>query len=73
MIQINPFKTNLNKDNDVCLICHCNLEDEQIYELPECSHKYHTDCIIQWFLHTRLYIRWYNTMVYTYKDVLTMV
>jgi len=43
--------------DNLCLICHENLSTENIgtenigntYELPECKHSYHTDCIIEWF------------------------
>jgi len=33
---------------DRCVICQEDLCDN-IYELPECSHKYHTNCIMHWF------------------------
>jgi hypothetical protein len=35
-------------DNDTCSICLDDLNNEQTYQLPECSHKYHTNCIMQW-------------------------
>ena len=41
---INPLSAN----DDVCSICLDNLNKEQIYQLPECGHKYHTNCIMQW-------------------------
>ena len=35
---------------DICSICHEPLSNsEQIYTLPECSHKFHTNCIMHWF------------------------
>ena len=34
--------------HDVCSICLDNLTNEQIYELPECGHKFHTNCIFHW-------------------------
>lgn len=35
---------------DICSICHENLNNnEQIYILPECSHRFHTNCIMHWF------------------------
>jgi hypothetical protein len=43
-IIINPLHT----DDDVCSICLDNLNKEQIYKLPECGHKYHTNCIMHW-------------------------
>ena len=41
---------NLNKDEEVCSICLGDLYDpkEQIYELPECGHRFHTNCIMHW-------------------------
>ena len=41
-----------NSDTDydnICGICHENLNTEQNYTLPECNHVYHTNCIITWF------------------------
>ena len=36
-------------DNDICVICREKLKNSQYYSLPECNHKFHTDCIISWF------------------------
>mgnify|MGYP003705913475 CR=1 FL=1 len=33
---------------DVCSICLDNLNNEQIYKLPECGHQFHTNCIFHW-------------------------
>ena len=33
---------------DKCPICFENVEDDK-YILPECHHKYHTNCIMTWF------------------------
>ena len=33
---------------EICCICHENLEIET-YTLPECGHKFHTNCIMTWF------------------------
>lgn len=35
-------------DFDRCCICHEDLISN-IYELPECGHKFHTNCIMHWF------------------------
>ena len=32
-----------------CIICLGHLENAQVYELPECKHKFHQGCINQWF------------------------
>jgi hypothetical protein len=32
-----------------CMICREELECTQCYTLPECNHKYHTNCLISWF------------------------
>ena len=32
-----------------CGICREELECSQCYTLPECNHRYHTNCIISWF------------------------
>lgn len=35
--------------SEECMICREELECEQCYTLPECNHKYHTNCLISWF------------------------
>ena len=35
-------------DNDICSICHNDLE-ENVYTVPHCEHKFHSNCIISWF------------------------
>ena len=37
---------NDNVDYTIYVICHENLDTEQSYTLPECKHKYHTNCIV---------------------------
>ena len=39
----------LNDNNNICAICHDNLGEDKLYNLPECSHSYHTNCIMTWF------------------------
>ena len=42
-------------DESICPICYDILDetsvvnDKKIFKLPECSHSYHTKCIISWF------------------------
>lgn len=45
---INLLEVNTNNESKCC-ICQSNLDSEQIYEMPECKHKFHTNCIITWF------------------------
>ena len=33
---------------DICAICHDELSGD-MYTLPECSHVFHTNCIMTWF------------------------
>ena len=37
-----------NSNNDICAICHETLNDN-LYTLPECTHVFHTNCIMHWF------------------------
>ena len=46
------YSESSSNDNDydnLCGICHEKFDTEQCYTLPECNHKYHTNCIITWF------------------------
>jgi hypothetical protein len=49
MISIDSYNIKNKKQESVCLICHDDIYSNQNYQLPECNHIYHTDCIIQWF------------------------
>ena len=51
---------NINSNNqEKCPICcdvmestncnNCNNLDQQTYVIPECKHKFHTNCLMQWF------------------------
>ena len=37
--------------SELCSICHeeLDLSGNNIYQLPECNHCYHTNCIMTWF------------------------
>jgi hypothetical protein len=48
-MEINPNDViQQDSEPDICAICHETME-ENIYEIPECKHKYHINCIIDWF------------------------
>ena len=39
---------NMDSNTCICAICHeCN--DNEMYEIPECKHKFHTSCLLTWF------------------------
>jgi Ring finger domain len=35
-----------------CICCREYTENESVYSLPDCGHKYHTECIINWYITT---------------------
>lgn len=41
--------TEKEENTDICGICQESLDSQQVYKLPECSHNFHTNCIITWF------------------------
>lgn len=36
-------------DKPNCVICMSAMEEEPQYTIPECSHEFHQNCIMQWF------------------------
>jgi len=38
-----------NPDITKCPICYDILETEDQYTIPDCSHTFHTNCIVHWF------------------------
>ena len=43
----------MSSDDNTCAICLCEMnEDESIYTIPECNHKFHTNCALQWYRQT---------------------
>ena len=51
---INPilvFQDNTNNlEEDCCVICLNNFNTEEpTYTIEECKHKFHTNCLLQWF------------------------
>ena len=36
-------------DLDTCAICLNDLDGDNIYTIPECNHKFHQLCIIEWY------------------------
>ena len=53
MFNVIETLNNVSAENDhqeICTICQDILDNgEQIHFLPECSHGYHTNCILTWF------------------------
>ncbi len=46
------MKMNECKMSEVCPICHEQLHNgalNGVYTIPECKHKYHTECMMFWF------------------------
>ena len=42
--------TEENDNQEICCICQDIVDNgQQVYELPECNHIFHTNCIITWF------------------------
>lgn len=47
---LNIFDDNRVLGNQNCSICLSEIDDETVcYTIQECNHKYHTNCLIQWF------------------------
>lgn len=39
-----------NGHQEICCVCQDIVDNgEQVYELPECNHMFHTNCIMTWF------------------------
>jgi len=48
----NSFNLQLPEEgDDLCCICQDVLSCGQAYRLPECHHRFHTNCIVTWFRH----------------------
>lgn len=49
-IQVDEIVEDALDNEDVCAICKTNYEEDgNTYTIPECSHMFHSDCILQWF------------------------
>ena len=49
MRNISTLETCDNEDEDMCVICHQPILNQQIFrKLNTCSHKYHIHCIDEW-------------------------
>ena len=48
-LSINLLNSNNVETQDTCSICLNELNLEHAYELPECLHCFHTNCVMHWF------------------------
>jgi hypothetical protein len=39
-----------NEDKDICAICHDKLNTEQTFQIPQCKHVFHSNCLLNWFI-----------------------
>ena len=76
------FDNNSNQtlNENLCPICLDTMNiDNNIYTIPECNHKFHTDCIIGWFRSTHDTCplcrsnRLANVSPYSHKNLFTMI
>lgn len=42
-------RANFSEDNLACTICMCQFELEEEYMICPCLHRFHTECIKEWF------------------------
>lgn len=43
----------MSSEDNTCAICLCEMtDDENIYTIPECNHKFHTNCALQMYRQT---------------------
>ena len=42
-------KENFSEENQSCTICQSNYELTEQYVILPCLHRFHTDCVAQWF------------------------
>ena len=40
---------NFSEENKICIICQCNYEIGEEYIIVPCLHRFHKDCVSQWF------------------------
>lgn len=42
-------KQNFSEENKMCAICQCNYEVGEKFIIVPCLHRFHKDCVTQWF------------------------
>ncbi len=48
LMNVMESKYQVNEEEE-CMICKVPLKEQECYTLPECHHKFHTNCIVTWF------------------------
>lgn len=48
-----PVTNHVHKhdDNDICVVCHCEMTSTEEIIVTECNHTFHKDCLMQWYNH----------------------
>lgn len=54
-------------NDEICSICHDPLNEKPVHQIPECKHKFHTDCVINWYRYGNSKCPFCNTQ-FKYRD-----
>ena len=50
---LDKTKVKLNKNNDFCVICQEDIDNDCIIREIHCKHSFHIDCIDKWFVENK--------------------